>query len=197
MQRRPTPFPSGERRLRLQRGIAVSLIGLSVLGAAYSPYPQDRRNGDVVYIPTPEEVVEKMLELAQLKSTDIVYDLGSGDGRIPIMAAQTFGARGVGIEINPVLVREAQENARAAGVSHLVRFIEADLFQADLREATVVTLFLLESLNERLRPKLLAELRPGSRIVSHEYGIGGWRPEKSVEIVRRMVHLWTVPPKQN
>jgi tRNA G37 N-methylase Trm5 len=182
--------------LRLHRGIAVSLIGLSVLGAAYAPY-QDRRNGDVVYIPTPEEVVEKMLEVAQVKGTDIVYDLGSGDGRIPIMAAQMFGARGVGIEINPVLVREAQENARAAGVSHLVRFIQADLFKADLREATVVTLFLLESLNERLRPKLLAELRPGSRIVSHEFGIGDWRPEKSVEIVRRMVHLWTVPPKQN
>jgi precorrin-6B methylase 2 len=154
---------------------------------------QSRRPPDVVYIPTPDEVVEAMLSLAQVNSTDVVYDLGSGDGTIPITAAKRYGARGVGIEINPVLVQEANENAREAGVTHLVKFIEADLFESDISEATVVTLFLLESLNARLRPKLVAELRPGSRIVSHEFGMGDWRPAKSIEVVRRMIHLWTVP----
>jgi cyclopropane fatty-acyl-phospholipid synthase-like methyltransferase len=134
-----------------------------------------------------------MLELAQVKKTDIVYDLGSGDGSILIMAAKKHGARGVGIEINHVLVQEARQNAQSAGVAHLVRFIEGDLFEADVREATVVTLFLLESLNERLRPKLISTLKPGSRIVSHEFGMGTWRPEKTIEVIRRRVHLWTVP----
>ena len=157
---------------------------------------QPRRPPDVIYVPSPDEVVEAMLEMAQVKKSDIVYDLGSGDGSIPILAAKKYGARGVGIEINPVLVQEARRNAEEAGVAHLVRFIEGDLFEADFREATVVTLFLLESLNERLRPKLLSRLRPGSRIVSHEFGMGTWRPEKSIEVVRRKVHLWTVPPAQ-
>jgi cyclopropane fatty-acyl-phospholipid synthase-like methyltransferase len=154
---------------------------------------QPRRAPDVIYVPSPDAVIEAMLELAQVKKTDVVYDLGSGDGSIPIMAAKKYGARGVGVEINPVLIREARQNAQDAGVAHLVHFIEGDLFEADIREATVVTLFLLESLNERLRPKLIANLRPGSRIVSHEFGMGDWKPEKSIEVVRRHVHLWTVP----
>jgi predicted RNA methylase len=137
--------------------------------------------------------MEAMLEIAAVKKTDVVYDLGSGDGSIVIMAARKYGARGVGIEINPVLIKEARQNAETAGVTHLVRFIEGDLFEADIREATVVTLFLLESLNERLRPKLISSLRPGSRIVSHEFGMGSWKPEKSIEVERRRVHLWTVP----
>lgn len=159
----------------------------------HSAAQQPRRAPDVIYVPSPDAVIEAMLEIAAVKKTDIVYDLGSGDGSILIMAAKKYGARGVGIEINPVLVEDARRNAEAAGVTHLVRFIEGDLFEADIREATVVTLFLLESLNERLRPKLISSLRPGSRIVSHEFGMGSWAPQKSVEVERRRVHLWTVP----
>jgi len=179
--------------MNFPRTLFPAAICLTVLtGVVYSS-PQPQRQADVVFIPTPDEVVEAMLDLAKVKSTDVVYDLGSGDGKIPIMAAKKYGARGVGIEINRVLIQDANENARQAGVTHLVKFIEGDLFEADIREATVVTLFLLESLNARLRPKLTSQLRPGSRIVSHEFGIGDWRPEKSIEVVRRMVHLWTVP----
>jgi tRNA G37 N-methylase Trm5 len=181
--------------MNFRKHLLAAAICLAVAVVAAESSQQPRRQPDVIYVPTPDEVVEAMLDLAQVKSTDVVYDLGSGDGSIPILAAKKYGARGVGIEINPVLVKESVENARAAGVSHLVKFIEADLFESDIREATVVTLFLLESLNARLRPKLIAELRPGSRIVSHEFGIGDWRPEKSIEVVRRMVHLWTVPTR--
>ena len=175
----------------------LSVIAFLFTVAACKPVEQSPRKADVVYIPSPDEVIEAMLELANVTSTDIVYDLGSGDGSIPIFAAKKYGARGVGIEINPVLVQDARRNADEAGVSHLVHFIEADLFEADIAEATVVTLFLLESLNERLRPRLLSSLQPGSRIVSHEFGMGAWQPEKSIEVVRRKVHLWTVPPFQS
>ena len=171
--------------------LALCLFGVLSIHAS-----QSRRPPDVIYVPTPDAVIEAMLELAQVKKTDVVYDLGSGDGSILIMAARKYGARGVGIEINPVLVEEARQNAKDQGVSHLIHFIEGDLFDADIREATVVTLFLLESLNERLRPKLLSSLRAGSRIVSHEFGMGTWKPEKSIEVVRRRVHLWTVPAAQ-
>ena len=167
------------------------------LAATHSATQQARRAPDVIFVPSPDAVIEAMLEIAAVKKTDIVYDLGSGDGSILIMAAQKYGARGVGIEINPVLVADARRNAETAAVTHLVRFIEGDLFEADIREATVVTLFLLESLNERLRPKLLSSLQPGSRIVSHEFGMGSWAPQKSIEVERRRVHLWTVPePRQ-
>src|SRR5688572_29450910 len=153
------------------------------------------RQPDVVYIPTPTEVVDAMLKLGETKSTDIVYDLGSGDGRILIAAAQQYGARGVGIEIDPVLVQQATENARAAGVSDQVRFVTADLFDANISDATLVTLYLLEELNERLRPKLLRELKPGTRIVSHRFRMGDWLPEKAVNVGLRGVYFWTVPAK--
>jgi cyclopropane fatty-acyl-phospholipid synthase-like methyltransferase len=175
-----------------RQSLFVVVCSLFALGAC-KPVEQSPRKADVVYIPSPDEVIEAMLELADVKSTDIVYDLGSGDGSIPIFAAKKYGARGVGIEINRVLVQDARRNAEEAGVSHLVRFIEGDLFEADIAEATVVTLFLLESLNERLQPKLLSSLQPGSRIVSHEFGMGTWKPQKSIEVTRRKVHLWTVP----
>ena len=178
------------------RSLLVVVLSFLTI-AACKNIEQPVRKADVVYIPSPDEVILAMLELAQVKHTDIVYDLGSGDGSIPILAAKKYGARGVGIEINPVLVQDARKNAEEAGVSHLVRFIEGDLFEADIAEATVVTLFLLESLNERLRPRLLSSLQPGSRIVSHEFGMGTWRPEKSIEVVRRKVHLWTVPASES
>jgi SAM-dependent methyltransferase len=146
------------------------------------------------YAPTPEAVVDEMLEIAQVSPKDIVYDLGSGDGRIVIAAAKRFGARGVGIEIDPELVRDAIENARQAGVDHLVRFAEADFFTADLSEATVVTLYLLPEVNRQLLPKLLAELRPGTRIVSYKYNLGDWAPKKTVRVSRGTVYYWVIPP---
>jgi SAM-dependent methyltransferase len=148
----------------------------------------------VPYVSTPEAVVQEMLEIANVGAKDIVYDLGSGDGRIVIAAAKRFGARGVGIEINPDLVREAKENAEQAGVAHLVRFVEGDFFVADLHQATVVTLYLLPEVNRQLLPKLLAELRPGTRIVSYRYDLGDWAPERAVQVSRGTVYYWVVPP---
>jgi len=147
------------------------------------------------FVPTPDAVVEEMLEIAKVSARDIVYDLGSGDGRIIIAAAKRFGARGVGIEINPDLTREANENAELAGVAHLVRFVEGDFFLADLREATVVTLYLLPEVNRQLLPKLLVELRPGVRILSYKYDFGDWPPEKTVRVSRGTVYYWVVPSK--
>jgi len=135
------------------------------------------RPPDVKFVGTPQNVVEAMLALAKVTPADVVYDLGSGDGRIPIAAARRFGARGVGIEIDPVLVRQSEENARKAGVDGLVRFVTEDLFRADIREATVVTLFLLPWMNIDLIPRFQSQLRPGARIVAHNYPIGDWEPD--------------------
>ena len=148
---------------------------------------------DVVYIPTPPLVVDAMLQIANVGRSDVVYDLGSGDGRIVIAAAKKYGARGVGIEIDPSLVQKATENAAAAGVSDRVRFVTQNLFTSDLSEATVVTLYLLQSLNERLRPKLVRELKPGTRVVSHVFNMGPeWPPLKSAVVDGRQIFLWTV-----
>src|SRR5512132_1458966 len=151
---------------------------------------------DVRFVATPPEVVDAMLTAARVTSADIVYDLGSGDGRIVIDAAKKYGARGVGIEINPLLLAEANASARAAGVSHLVRFIQGDLFTADFSAATVVTLYLGPSLNERIKPRLLRELRPGTRVVSHVYDMLGWTADQRVDVDGRWVFLWTVPAKK-
>ena len=148
---------------------------------------------DVVYVPTPQPVVEAMLKLADVKSGDLLYDLGSGDGRIPITAAKVYGVRAVGIDIDPERIAEANANAEAAGVTGRVTFRQADLFETDLRNADVVTLYLLQSLNERLRPKLLRELKPGSRIVSHAFSMGDWQPERTQEVDGSTIYLWTVP----
>ena len=149
--------------------------------------------GDVIYVPTPPPVVDAMLDMAAVKSADIVYDLGSGDGRVVITAAKKFGARGVGIEIDPALIKKANENARAAGVTERVKFIAGDLFAADISEATVVTLYLLQSVNERLRPKLVRELKPGTRVVSHVFNMGPeWPPQESRVVERSPIFLWTI-----
>jgi len=150
---------------------------------------------DVPYVPTPQAAVDAMLDVAQVKATDVVYDLGSGDGRIVITAAKKYGARGVGVEIDPALVKKARDNAAAAGVSNRVRFITENLFAANISEATVVTLYLLQSINERLRPKLVRELKPGTRIVSHMFNMGPeWPPEKTLEVDRSRIFFWTIPP---
>ena len=150
---------------------------------------------DVIFVPTPQEVVEDMLRLANVQKGDVLYDLGSGDGRIAITAARKYGIKATGIDIDPERIREATQNAINAGVSHLVRFRQEDLFQADFREATVVTLYLLPDLNVKLRPKLWNELKPGTRIVSHQFEMGAWKPEKRLESNGRTIYFWTVPPK--
>ncbi len=150
------------------------------------------REPDVIYVPTPEPVVEAMLELAKVGKNDVLYDLGSGDGRIPIAAAKKFGIRATGIDINPVRVREANANAQKAGVTDLVSFKQEDLFKTDFSDASVVTLYLLSSLNEKLRPRLQAELKPGTRIVSHAFLMGDWPPEKTVQVGNNTIYLWTI-----
>ena len=150
---------------------------------------------DVRYDPSPYPIVRTMLEMAKVGPNDTVYDLGSGDGRIPIAAARDFGARGVGIEIDPKLIARAEANARKAGVDDRVTFRNEDLFNADFHDATVVTLFLLPEANLKLRPRLLAELQPGTRIVSHYHDMGDWKPEKTVRMLGRSIYLWTIPPR--
>jgi len=151
---------------------------------------------DAPFVPTPMPVVERMLELAKVSKDDVVFDLGSGDGRMVITAAQRYGARGVGVEINPVWVRYARRDAEQAGVTERVTFRIEDLFAIDLREATVVTLYLLPWMNRKLAPRFRAELKPGARIVSHEYGIGDWPPDHSEQMFvngeRHLIHVWTV-----
>lgn len=157
---------------------------------------QPRLVPEVPFIPTPDAVVNGMLKLAGVKSTDLVYDLGCGDGRIVIAAARNYGAHGVGIDINPERVEESRANARKAGVESLVRFEENDLFKADIHNATVVTIYLAPDVNLRLRPKLLKELRPGSRVVSHSFDMGDWHPDKEEVVERRHIFLWTIPAKR-
>jgi SAM-dependent methyltransferase len=150
------------------------------------------RAPDVRYEPTPQRVVHRMLDLAGVGAGDVVYDLGSGDGRIPITAARRHGARGVGIDIDPKRIAEAEANAAAAGVTDRVTFRNEDLLLADFRDATVVTLFLSPELNERLQPKLVAQLRPGTRIVSYYHDMPGWQAQKRVVAGEATVSLWVV-----
>ena len=163
------------------------------LGAqwAYNDY-----EGDVPYVPTPPEVVDAMLELADLKAGDILYDLGSGDGRIVITAAQRYGVKGIGIDISPDLIEEARANAKEAGVAGKVRFQQGNFFEADISEASVVTLYLLSTINLKLKPKLLKELKPGTRVVSHRFSMGTWKPEIEILAGGRPVYLFVVPERE-
>lgn len=183
------------------RWFAAAVMSLA-LGAAQQAQP--KRAPDVPYVPTTEPAVEAMLKLAGVTSSDTVYDLGCGDGRIVVTAARKYGAHGVGIDINPVRISEARENARKNHVENLVRFEEKDLFEADIKDATVVTLFLLSSVNLKLRPKLLADLKPGTRIVSNTFDMGDWKPDKEFTLddnndedsyLSHRFYLWTVPAK--
>ena len=153
------------------------------------------RAPDVPYVPTPQEVVDEMLKMANVTKNDFVIDLGSGDGRIVITAAKTYGARGIGIDINPERIAEARANAKAAGVENMVEFRQGDLFKADLSKASVVTMYLLSSVNLRLRPKLFKELKPGTRLVSHAFDMGEWKPEKTTEVDGRRIMFWTIPSR--
>ncbi|MUL37608.1 SAM-dependent methyltransferase [Gloeocapsopsis dulcis] len=159
-----------------------------------TPAQSPERKPDVVYVPTPQEVVNEMLTLAKVTKDDVIYDLGSGDGRIPITAAQKYGARGIGIDINPERIREANENAQKAGVTDRVQFLQQDLFQSDFSEATVVTLYLLPELNVKLRPQLFKQLKPGTRIVSHDFDMGDWKPDQVVQTQEgSTIYYWVIP----
>lgn len=157
---------------------------------------QPPRKPDVVYVPTDEKVVGAMLELAKVTKDDTVYDLGCGDGRIVITAAKEFGASGIGIEINPELVKLARVNARQAGVAERVKFLEADLFETNFSRATVVMLYLSPGVNLKLRPRLLKQLKPGARIVSHDFDMGDWKPEQTIKLEAATLYFWTVPTKK-
>ncbi len=178
-----------------RRSHLALLVCVVLAGSAGCLYP----GAEVPYVQTPTDVVTAMLQLASVGASDVVYDLGSGDGRLVIAAARDFGARGVGIEIDPGLVAQSSESARRAGVGDRVAFRAGDLFETDLSDATVVTLYLSREINQRLRPKLLRELRPGARIVSHDFDMGQWAPSQTIRVPSRdrvsTVFLWVIPPK--
>lgn len=176
-------------------GLAASVLGIGVFpGLARGPSSTGQtRAPDVYFAPTPHAVADEMLRLAGVTADDVVYDLGSGDGRIVIMAAQRYGARGVGVEIDPRLVAIARQVAGEAGVAGRVTFVEGDLFEADISAATVVTLYLTRSVNMELEPKLRTELRPGTRIVSHQFPIGRWTPDRTIRVEGVDLFLWAVP----
>ena len=181
------------RRLLTVLTLASVLTALPMGAAAQEAAPT--RRPDVIYVPTPEEVVEAMLQVAKVTKADVVYDLGTGDGRIPVTAAKKYGARGVGIDIDPQRIKDANENVQRSGVGDKVRIIQADLFEANISEATVVTLYLLPSLNQKLMPKLMKDLKPGTRIVSHAFDMGEWKPEQELDVNGRKVYFWTIPKK--
>ena len=175
--------------------LLAMIVAAAAPAAAQQGAPAQLRSPDVIFVPTPQEVVDAMLKLAKVTATDVVYDLGSGDGRIPITAARTYGARGVGIDIDPQRIKEATANLQAAGVGDKVRFLNQDLFTTNISEATVVTLYLLPSLNLKVLPKLNAELKPGTRVVSHAFDMGDIKPQQTMNVNGRTIYLWTVPIK--
>ena len=174
--------------VRLLLTLLIIVLPAGAANAQQAPL----RKPDVIYVPTPQEVVDTMLKLAGVKRGDVVYDLGCGDGRLVVSAAK-LGARGVGVDIDPQRVKEAKENARRNGVAGRVTILNEDLFTTDIRPATVVMLFLLPDLNLKLRPKLLKELKPGTRVVSHLFNMGDWKPDQTITAADGPVYLWTIP----
>jgi SAM-dependent methyltransferase len=178
--------------------LAVTLICAAPFGVTRGQSPE---TGEIAintpYVASPPQIVDAMLELANVKNSDVVYDLGCGDGRIVISAAKKYGAHGVGIDINADRIEEARANARAAGVERQVQFETKDLFDSDIHDATVVTMYLLPEVNMRLRPLLLKELKPGTRVISHSFAMGDWAPDKDILVDGDHVYLWTIPGKQN
>ena len=180
----------------MQRRLFLAGLGaLGVAGFVGAAEDSALRGPDVIFVPTPNDVVDTMLKMAGVTKNDTVYDLGCGDGRIVITAAQRYGARGVGIDIDPERIREANANLSRSKVADKVKFIQGDLFEADIGEATVITLYLLTTLNAKLRPKLLRDLKPGTRIVSHAFDMGDWEPEQRVYVGATSVFLWRIPAR--
>jgi SAM-dependent methyltransferase len=177
--------------------IRQMLLALLIVAcAAGTTWAQEPDRLDVPYVPTTQKVVDAMLKMANVNSNDVLYDLGCGDGRIVITAAKKYGATGTGVDIDPQRIKEAKENAEEAGVSNKVNFIQGNLFEADFSKATVVTLYLLPSVNLKLRPQLLQQLKPGTRIVSHAFDMGDWQPEQTQTVDGSTIYFWTVPNKK-
>jgi SAM-dependent methyltransferase len=178
---------------------SIGLCLILAIGSLWAGGSAQTRTPDVIYVPTPPNVVAEMLRLTKVTKNDVVYDLGCGDGRLVITAARRYGARGVGIDIDPQRIRESRANARKAGVTKRVKFLEQDLFQTDIREASVVTLYLLPKLNVELRPKLLRDLRPGTRLVSHDFDMAEWQPDQTVQVTgasrQHSVYYWVIPAR--
>jgi ribosomal protein L11 methylase PrmA len=183
------------RNRLLALALTMAVAGLPGATSAFAQAAAPTRRPDVIYVPTPEPVVEAMLQVANVTKNDIVYDLGCGDGRIPVTAAKKYGARGVCFDIDPDRIKEATANVAKNNVGNLVKVVHADLFEQDLSAATVVTLYLLPSLNVKLMPKLMKELKPGTRIVSHAFDMGDWKPEKELDVEGRKVYFWTIPKR--
>ncbi len=185
-------LPAAALRAATQSPIPAS----SLATFAQDPQAAPKRTPDVIYVPTGPRVVEAMLKLANVTKDDVVYDLGCGDGRIVVMAAKLYGARGVGVDIDPQRIREARANVEKEGVGNLVKIVEGDLFETPIGEASVVTLYLLPRLNVKLIPKLNAELKPGTRVVSHSFDMGdGWPPEREIVVDDTKILFWTIAKK--
>ncbi|MBI1875662.1 MAG: methyltransferase domain-containing protein [Acidobacteria bacterium] len=186
----------------MRRAVKYSVLSFLMLGVGAVLTASDGRPSqatqtqlrtpDVIFVPTPPEVVDAMLKVAKVTKNDVVYDLGCGDGRIVIAAAK-LGARGTGIDIDPQRIKEATDNAKKEGVADRLTFKNEDLFTANISDASVVTLYLLPSLNVKLRPKLMKDLKPGTRIVSHAFDMGDWKPEQTLDVNGRTVYYWTIP----
>ncbi|MGA3098768.1 MAG: methyltransferase domain-containing protein [Bryobacteraceae bacterium] len=179
--------------MRFPKAILCVTLVLGLVPVAAAQENKPLREPDVIFVPTPQAVVDAMLKMAGVHKGDVVYDLGSGDGRIVVTAAKEYGVKGIGIDINPQRIAEANANAAQAGVTSLVTFRNEDLFEADIHEASVVTLYLLTSLNLKLRPKLWHDLKPGTRVVSQTFDMGDWKPEKEDEIEGHTIYLWRIP----
>ena len=175
-----------------RRGFVIALGLLPALVWAQTPAPLGQVSKDSVWVPTPERVIRRMLQMADTTKDDLVIDLGSGDGRIPVYAGKHFGARAIGVELEGNLVQYSRSAAKAQGVSHLVQFLQQDLYEADLSKATVIALYISPGVMDRLKPRLLA-LRPGTRVVSHHFTLGDWEPDETIRVETRSAHLWVVP----
>lgn len=185
-----TWFASGS--ITRRSALAGAATFLSAPAAFAQTAPAQATNPDWLYVPTPNDVVDRMLELTKVGKDDVVLDLGSGDGRIPITAAKRFGCRARGVDINPIRVDEAKANLKGSGVEHLVTFVEGDVFKVPLADATVVTLYLFPHVMLKLRDRLKAELKPGTRIVSHEFMMGDWEPQVTERVRNARIHLWVL-----
>jgi precorrin-6B methylase 2 len=175
----------------------AALIAPLDTASAQGKYWSSTVDLDVPYVPTPESVVKRMLDIANVGAKDYLIDLGSGDGRIPVTAARDLGARGMGVDLDPDRIKEANENAKAQGVTDKVKFLQQDLFKTEIKDATVLTMYLLPEVNMKLRPRILDELRPGTRIVSHAFHMEDWKPDEEADVNGRHVYFWIVPAKVN
>jgi trans-aconitate methyltransferase len=188
------------RPLVLSALVLATVLAVASAAVVAQPLKPLEKSPEVPYVPTNEKVVEEMLKVAKVGKNDVLFDLGSGDGRIPITAAKRWGTRGFGVDIDPDRIKEARENATKAGVADKVKFMQQDLFDTDIKTATVVTLYLLPEVNMRLRPKLLADLKPGTRVVSHNYDMGDWKPLQTITVKLpdgdHTVYYWVVPARK-